>query len=105
MFSTNLSETDVILGGEEKLARALDEAVERYRPKAVAVCATCPVGLIGDDIQQVAREAAERHGIDVLPLSCEGFKSKFPAGCMAAGRSSTSGWGRRAARPAPSPFT
>ncbi len=76
VFTTDLSEADVIFGGEQKLAGAIDEAVERYHPTAVAVCATCPVGLIGDDIRQVAREAAERHGIDVLPLSCEGFKSE-----------------------------
>lgn len=97
VFSTNLSETDVIFGGEGKLARALDEAVERYRPKAVAVCATCPVGLIGDDIQQVAREAAERHGIDVLPLSCEGFKSE--PGWLHGGRQILDQWVGKESRP------
>lgn len=75
-FSTHMGESDVIFGGEDKLARAIDEAVERYAPVAIAVCATCPVGLIGDDIGRVAREAEERHGIDVLPLSCEGFKAE-----------------------------
>ncbi|MEG0322418.1 MAG: nitrogenase component 1 [Raoultibacter sp.] len=75
-FSTHMDETDVIFGGEEKLMRAIDEAVERYAPEAIALCSTCPVGLIGDDIGHVARDAAQRHGIDILPLSCEGFKSE-----------------------------
>ena len=76
VFVTHMDEADVVFGGDGKLAAALDEAVRLYRPRAVAVCATCPVGLIGDDIVQVCAEAAERHGIDVLPLSCEGFKSQ-----------------------------
>ncbi len=75
VFVTNMGEADIVFGGEDKLAAALDEAVALYAPKALAVCATCPVGLIGDDIVRVCSEAAARHGIDVLPLSCEGFKS------------------------------
>lgn len=73
-FVTCMDESDIVFGGEEKLANAIDEAVARYHPEAIAVCATCPVGIIGDDIEQVARDAAIRHGIDVLALSCEGFK-------------------------------
>ena len=75
-FSTDLDETDIVFGGEEKLARAIDEAVGRYHPACIVICATCPVGLIGDDVERVAAEAAERHGIEVLPISCEGFKDE-----------------------------
>lgn len=74
-FSTNMRDADIIFGGEEKLLNAIAEAVEMFHPKAVAICATCPIGLIGDDIEQVAKTAAERFGIPILPLSCEGFKA------------------------------
>lgn len=89
-FSTHMDETDVIFGGEGKLADSIDEAVERYAPEAIAICATCPVGLIGDDIGQVARDAAERHGVDILPLSCEGFKSE--PGWLHGGRQILDNW-------------
>lgn len=96
-FTTHMDETDVIFGGEEKLARAIDEAVERYAPEAIAICATCPVGLIGDDIEQVARDAAERNGVDILPLSCEGFKSE--PGWLHGGKQILDNWvGRESCR-------
>jgi nitrogenase molybdenum-iron protein alpha chain len=39
----------------KKLARAIQEAYDLFHPKAIAVFATCPVGLIGDDIHAVAK--------------------------------------------------
>lgn len=65
-FVTCMDESDIVFGGEEKLANAIDEAVARYHPEAIAVCATCPVGIIGDDIEQVARDFAKAIGCPVL---------------------------------------
>lgn len=96
-FVTCMDESDIVFGGEEKLANAIDEAVARYHPEAIAVCATCPVGIIGDDIEQVARDAAIRHGIDVLALSCEGFKRE--PGWLIGGRRIFEEWVGRETRP------
>src|SRR5208337_1782928 len=74
-FSTDLKERDIIFGGEKKLAACIDEVVEKYRPPAVFVYATCVVGVIGDDIAAVCKEAALRHGIDGIPVESTGFKS------------------------------
>jgi nitrogenase molybdenum-cofactor synthesis protein NifE len=74
-FSTDLKERDIIFGGEKKLAACIDEVVEKYHPPAVFVYATCVVGVIGDDIAAVCREASLRHGIDVIPVESTGFKS------------------------------
>ncbi len=52
----------------------IDEVVEMFHPRAITICATCPVGLIGDDIGAVAKAAQERHGIQVLAFNCEGYK-------------------------------
>ncbi|MHB1128405.1 MAG: nitrogenase component I subunit alpha, partial [Bacillota bacterium] len=72
--STNMQESDIIFGGEKKLAQTIDEVVEIFHPNMVTVSATCPVGLIGDDIKAVARAAEKKHGIQVIAFHCEGYK-------------------------------
>ena len=74
-FSTNLREQDIIFGGEPKLAACIDEIVAKYRPPAIFVYSTCVVGVIGDDLISVCKEASFRHGIDVIPVESSGFKS------------------------------
>jgi nitrogenase molybdenum-iron protein alpha chain len=73
-FITDMQEPDIVFGGEKKLARMIDEVVAMFHPRAINICATCPVGLIGDDIAAVAKAAQERHGIQVLAYNCEGYK-------------------------------
>ena len=72
--STDMQESDIVFGGEKKLARMIDEVVEIFKPNAITISATCPVGLIGDDIQSVAREAEKRHGLSITAYNCEGYK-------------------------------
>lgn len=73
-FSTDMQEHDIIFGGEKKLKQAIREAYEEFKPNAISVHATCPVGLIGDDVVAVAREAEKELGIKVLAFNCEGYK-------------------------------
>jgi len=73
-FTTDMQEPDIVFGGEKKLAKMIDEVVSEFHPRAINICATCPVGLIGDDIGAVAKAAEERHGIQVLAYNCEGYK-------------------------------
>lgn len=73
-FSTDMQESEIIFGGEKKLAEAIREAYRTFKPKAIGVFATCPVGLIGDDIHTVARKMSEELGINVFGFSCEGYK-------------------------------
>lgn len=73
-MSTDMMEEEIIFGGEKKLAAAIREAYRIFKPKAIAVYATCPVGLIGDDIHAVCRQAKEELGINVFGFSCEGYK-------------------------------
>lgn len=72
-FTTAVTNNDVIFGGEEKLAAAIDYLVTRYTPQAVFVYATCVTALTGDDIDLVCREAADRHGLPVVPVHAPGF--------------------------------
>jgi nitrogenase molybdenum-iron protein alpha chain len=73
-MSTDMQEDQIIFGGEKKLKKAIREAYEIFKPKAIAILATCPVGLIGDDIHTIARQMKEELGINVLAFSCEGYK-------------------------------
>jgi nitrogenase molybdenum-iron protein alpha chain len=74
-FSTDMQDQDIIFGGEKKLAAAIQEAYDLFHPKSIAIFATCPVGLIGDDIHTVARNMKEKFGdCNVYAFSCEGYK-------------------------------
>lgn len=73
-FSTDMQDEDIVFGGEKKLRAAIQEAYDIFKPKAISIFATCPVGLIGDDIHAVAREMREKLGINVFGFSCEGYK-------------------------------
>ncbi len=74
-FSTDMQDQDIIFGGEKKLAAAIQEAYDLFHPKSIAIFATCPVGLIGDDIHTVARKMKEKFGdCNVYAFSCEGYK-------------------------------
>jgi nitrogenase molybdenum-iron protein alpha chain len=73
-FSTDMQDEQIIFGGEKKLRQAIQEAYDLFKPKAIAVFATCPVGLIGDDVHAVTREMKEKLGINVFAFSCEGYK-------------------------------
>lgn len=83
-FSTDMRESDVIFGGERKLAAALDGLISEHRPRAAFVYATCLTGVIGDDIGAVCRQAAARHGIPVIPVQSEGFRGTKKRGYSAA---------------------
>jgi nitrogenase molybdenum-iron protein alpha chain len=74
-MSTDLQEDEIIFGGEKKLRAAIDEAVALFHPKAIGIFATCPVGLIGDDVHAVARAMEEKYpDINIFGFSCEGYK-------------------------------
>jgi nitrogenase molybdenum-iron protein alpha chain len=73
-FSTDMQESDIVFGGEKKLAKMIDEVVEIFHPRAINICSTCPIGLIGDDLGAVSKAAEEKHGIPVLYYNCEGYK-------------------------------
>lgn len=73
-FSTDMQDSNVVFGGEKKLTAAIKEAYEIFKPHAISIFSTCPVGLIGDDIHTVARQMKEKLGINVFGFSCEGYK-------------------------------
>jgi nitrogenase molybdenum-iron protein alpha chain len=78
-LSTNLNERDVTTGGEEKLREAILEADKRYRPDAIVILSTCVPGIIGDDIDGLTDELKGQISAAIVPVYCEGFKTKVMA--------------------------
>ena len=83
-FSTDLKETDIIFGGEKRLAASLDELISEYKPPLAFVYSTCVVGVIGDDLEAVCKKASADHGIPVIPVQSSGFIGSKSAGYKAA---------------------
>lgn len=73
-LTTDMQEENIVFGGEKKLRLAVREAFDIFKPKVISIFSTCPVGLIGDDIHQVARDMSDELGITVFAMSCEGYK-------------------------------
>ncbi|OAQ21098.1 Nitrogenase (molybdenum-iron) alpha chain [Thermosulfurimonas dismutans] len=73
-YTTAMTEQDIIFGGAEKLKRALLEAF-RINPGAqgAIIYNTCSTALIGDDIEQVAREVSAMVGKPVFACASPGF--------------------------------
>lgn len=84
-LTTDLSDLDVIHGGEKKLWRAIGEAVDRFDPPAVFVYQTCVPALVGDDIRAVCTVATERFGRPVIPVETPGFVGSKNLGNKLAG--------------------
>jgi nitrogenase molybdenum-iron protein alpha chain len=74
-FTSDFQERDIVFGGDKKLAKLLDE-LEVLFPlsQGTTIESECPVGLIGDDIEAVARAKAKETGKPVVPVRCEGFR-------------------------------
>jgi nitrogenase molybdenum-iron protein alpha chain len=75
-ISTNLTDTDAIHGGGEKLEKAIRTTHERYNPQAIFVFSSCVSGIIGEDIDAAVTQLASDIPEPIIPVYCDGFKSK-----------------------------
>jgi nitrogenase molybdenum-iron protein alpha chain len=74
-FTSDFQERDIVYGGDLKLEKLLREADELFPlNKGMSVLSECPVGLIGDDINAVAKKMENELGKLVVPCNCEGFR-------------------------------
>lgn len=79
LVSTNLTETDSIMGAEEKLEQAIRKVHDRHGAAVVFVVTTPVTAINNDDVLSVALELANELGIRVVPVFADGFKSKIGA--------------------------
>lgn len=74
-FSTDYQEKDIVFGGDKKLKAALAEIDELFPlNNGISIQSECPIGLIGDDIQAVAKAYKKESGKPTVAVSCEGFR-------------------------------
>jgi nitrogenase molybdenum-iron protein alpha chain len=74
-FTSDFQEKDIVFGGDKKLAKIMTE-IEQLFPlnKGISIQSECPIGLIGDDIEAVAKKANKEINKPVVPVRCEGFR-------------------------------
>jgi len=75
-FTSDFQEKDIVFGGDKKLDKLIDE-VEDLFPlnKGISIQSECPIGLIGDDIEAIARKKSKQYeDKTIVPVRCEGFR-------------------------------
>ena len=75
--ASNIQERDTIYGASKKLNTAIDTAYERYKPRVIFILASCVTGIIGEDLESSAENKEAEYGIPIVPIYCEGFKSRM----------------------------
>jgi nitrogenase molybdenum-iron protein alpha chain len=75
-FTSDFQEKDIVFGGDKKLETLIDEIQELFPlNNGISIQSECPIGLIGDDIEAVARKKSkELDGKIIVPVRCEGFR-------------------------------
>ncbi|MEW6122751.1 MAG: nitrogenase molybdenum-iron protein alpha chain [Pseudomonadota bacterium] len=74
-FTSDFQEKDIVFGGDKKLDKVITE-IDQLFPlnHGVSIQSECPIGLIGDDIEAVAKKKKKEIGKTVVPVRCEGFR-------------------------------
>jgi len=74
-FTSDFQEKDIVFGGDKKLEKLISE-IDTLFPlnKGISVQSECPIGLIGDDIEAVAKKKTAELKKPVIPVRCEGFR-------------------------------
>lgn len=84
-LTTDMSEEDIIFGGEKKLRQAIQTIIERFHPPAVFVYSTCVTALIGEDMDAICKEESRISGVPVIPVNSPGFVGSKNLGNRLAG--------------------
>lgn len=73
LYVSGIAEDEAVFGGEDLLRRCLAHVVRDAHPAAIFIVSSCVAGVIGDDTERIAAEAAEAYGIPVRALKSHGF--------------------------------
>lgn len=73
LLSSQLEEKHSIFGGADRLTECVAFAINQYHPQCLVLANSCVAGVIGDDVEAVARATEAQYGIPVLTVDCCGF--------------------------------
>lgn len=68
VLSTNLKQNQIIYGGERELKAAILEVDAKYKPDVIFVATSCATGIIGDNVDAVARKISDSIQAKILPI-------------------------------------
>jgi nitrogenase molybdenum-cofactor synthesis protein NifE len=80
LFTTGLTESDIVNGNESPIIDAAVELDARYAPRTIALVATGVGPVIGIDLAGVAATVSEQVEADVLCFDGGGFRGDFETG-------------------------
>lgn len=84
LFTTHISEDDVVMGDVSRLENAILELDRAYAPSVIFVVASAVIAVIGTDIQGVCRYMQEKVHARLLAFSDGGFRGDYTYGLRAA---------------------
>lgn len=73
LLSTQMEEKHSIFGGISQLEKCAEFAIENYKPKCLVIANSCVAGVIGDDVESVARKIQYNYNLPVITVDCYGF--------------------------------
>ena len=74
IVTTEMSEKEVIFGGEAKLRRAIREVDKRYSPNLIVVLTSCASSIIGEDVELVVRDIRDEISAEIITIQSGGFE-------------------------------
>lgn len=80
LFTTHLSEDDIIMGDVSRLEDAIREIDTNYHPKAIFVVSSAVISVIGTDIKGVCNYMQEEITARLIPVDTGGFKGDYTLG-------------------------
>ncbi|MBQ9119504.1 MAG: nitrogenase component 1 [Lachnospiraceae bacterium] len=80
LFTTHLSEDDIIMGDVTRLEEAIREIDKNYHPKVIFVVSSAVISVIGTDIKGVCTYMKEEVNARLIPVDTGGFKGDYSLG-------------------------
>jgi nitrogenase molybdenum-cofactor synthesis protein NifE len=72
-FTTDITNNDVIFGGDKKLSNSIDYIMKNYNPSAIFIYLTCVTSLIGDDVERISKDKGKEYNIPIITINAAGF--------------------------------
>lgn len=83
LFTTHISEDDVIMGDVSRLENAIAELDKTYAPKVIFVVASAVIAVIGTDIKGVCKYMQEQVNARLIAFADGGFRGDYTYGLRA----------------------
>ena len=80
LFTTHISEDDIVMGDVSRLENAISEVDKNYHPKIIFVVASAVIAVIGTDIAGVCNYMQERVNARLISFEEGGFRGDYTFG-------------------------